>query len=363
MQLPGRYHPLYMLSALGAGGLTIAFWKLGDVTEQNAITLAGQTFFWLLALVLLLVNLPPWLKTFLANLDGFFGLHLPHSEEEARQAKKRPKVIATTGWMALPAAYVMFLNASFAVLPTVFKIDLKEIVPIGFWLWVVAVILVSVLGLQILLNSVATPIEISEFHLGLFLQPVAYGLVAIPGVRMAGMLPGAYGDVALIVGVTFGALGTAIAALVTTFALLRFLTSGLPGPESAPTMLLMLPAISVYTILSLFTLHYVMHHGVKVDHVWFKLIVAIGWGMMASTTLVGLLILIDYFRSRVPFNPSWWGFVCPFVAFSVMNSVAYQKFGAYPFFLALAQLSLWFTVFIYGYVGVRTLAVLLRPQR
>ena len=358
MKLPTKYHPLYMLSALGSGGLSVAFWKLGDVTSQNAITLGGQVFFLFLAVTLLLVNLPWWWRTFSANLDGFFGLRLPHSEEEAREARGKVKVVAATGWMALPAAYVMALNASFAVLPTAFGMDIKALAPIGFWFWVVAVVLVSVLGLQILLNSLAVPIEISEFHLGLFLQPLAYGLVAIPGVRMAGLLPGAYGDFSLIVGITLGALGTAIAALVTTFAILRFLTSGLPGPESAPTMLLMLPAISVYTILSLYTLHYVMHHGVEVNHVWFKLIVGIGWGMMASATTIGLLVLVDYFRSRVPFNPSWWGFVCPFVAFSVLNSVAYQKFAPYSVFLALSELSIAFTVFIYFYVAIRTLKVL-----
>ncbi|WP_457637141.1 SLAC1 family transporter [Oceanithermus sp.] len=265
---------------------------------------------------------------------------------------------AATGWMALPAALVMLLNALFAVAPTLLGVKVSDYVVLGFWAWIVTVLLVGVLGLQIMLNSFAVPIEISEFHLGLFLQPLAYGLVAIPGVRMAGMMPGAYGDAALIIGVTLGALGTAIAALVTTFAVLRFLTSGLPGPESAPTTLLMMPAISVYTILTLFTLHYAAQHGVQVAPVWFKLIAAIGWGMMGATTLVGLLILIDYFRSHVPFNPSWWAFVCPFVAFSVMNSLAYQKIDPYPFFLWLAVGALLFTIVIYIYVAYRTLRVL-----
>jgi len=358
IKLPTKYHPLHMLSALGSGGLSVAFWKLGDVTEQTPILIAGQVFFLTLAVVLLLVNLPWWWITFRANLDGFFGLHLPHSEEEAKTSRKRIKVVAATGWMALPAAYVMALNAAFAVLPTVFPLDMKALAPIGFWFWVVAVVLVGVLGFQILLNSLIAPTDISEFHLGLFLQPLAYGLVAIPGVRMAALLPGLMGDISLLVGLTLGVLGTAIAMLVTTLAALRFFTNGLPGPESAPTMLLMLPAISVYTILTLFTLHYVMHHGVEIHHVWFKLIVAIGWGLMASTTIVGLLILIDYFRSEVPFSPNWWGFVCPFVAFSVLNSIAYQKFAPYGFFLLLSAGSLALTVFIYAYVAARTLKML-----
>ncbi|WP_457631340.1 SLAC1 family transporter [Oceanithermus sp.] len=358
MKLPGKYHPLYMLSSLGAGGLAVAFWKLGDVTTQSSWVLTGQVFFLLLAIILLLVNLPFWWKAFRANLGNFFGLHLPHSREEALKAKERPPVAAATGWMALPAAYVMILNASFAVVPTVFQIQLKEVVFLGFWLWILAVALVSVLGLQIMLNSFAVPMEISEFHLGLFLQPLAYGLVAIPGVRMAAMLPGAYADASLIIGVTLGALGTAIAALVTTFAILRFMTAGLPDPEAAPTTLLMMPAISVYTILTLFTLHYVMHHGVEVPHVWFKLITAIGWGMMAATTTVGLLILVDYFRHHVPLNPSWWAFVCPFVAFSVMNSLAYQQIGAHPVFLWLSLGAILFTMVIYFYVAYRTIKVL-----
>jgi tellurite resistance protein TehA-like permease len=347
-----------MLSSLGAGGLAVAFWKLGNVTAQSPWLVAGQVFFLLLSIALLLVNLPFWWGTFKANLGNFFGLHLPHSQEEARSAKDRAPVAAATGWMALPAAYVMILNASFAVVPAVLDVELKSIVFVGFWLWIVAVLLVGVLGLQIMLNSFAVPMEISEFHLGLFLQPLAYGLVAIPGVRMAALLPGGYADASLIIGVTLGALGTAIAALVTAFAILRFLTAGLPDPEAAPTTLLMMPAISVYTILTLFALHYVMHHGVEVPHVWFKLVTAIGWGMMAATTTVGLLILVDYFRHHVPLNPSWWAFVCPFVAFSVMNSLAYQQIGAYPIFLGLSLGAILFTVAIYSYVAYRTLKVL-----
>jgi len=358
MKLPGKYHPLYMLSALGSGGLSVAFWKLGNVTAPSTWILFGQSFFLVLASILFLVNLPPWWRTFKANSENFFGLHLPHSEGEALNARKRAPVTAATGWMALPAAYVMLLNASFAVVPTVLKVDLQSIVFWGFWAWILAVLLVGGLGLQIMLNSFATPMEISEFHLGLFLQPLAYGLVAIPGVRMAAMLPGPYADTALIIGVTLGALGTAIAALVTTFAVLRFLTAGLPSPEAAPTTLLMMPAISVYTILTLFALHYVMHQGAEVHRVWFKMITAIGWGMMAATTLVGLLILVDYFRHHVPLTPSWWAFVCPFVAFSVMNSLAYQQIGPHPVFLWSAIGALLFTVAIYFSIGYRTLMVL-----
>ncbi|WP_457636728.1 hypothetical protein [Oceanithermus sp.] len=75
MRLPTRYHPLYMLSALGSGGLTVAFWKLGDVTQQTPLLKAGQAFFVILAAALIVVNLPFWWATFKANAENFCGWH------------------------------------------------------------------------------------------------------------------------------------------------------------------------------------------------------------------------------------------------------------------------------------------------
>ncbi len=357
-----KYHPLYYLSALGAGGLSVAYWKLGDITQQSPLLVAGQVFFYALALILFLVNLPFWLRA-LRQADRFFGIELP-PEYSRRFGFRRPKdwepvqPVTSTGWMAMPAAFVMLLNASFAVLPPLFHFSPKEAAGIGFWAWLFVYAVTFVLGFQILFNTFAYTTSLETFHLGLFLQPLAYGLVAVPGVSMAGMLPDPLGDIALLLGLTAFGVGGIVGSLALIFIFQRFILHGLPDPKVAPTSLLLMPSITVYTIFVLKLAHYLGHHGLEIAPILLKVVTFMASGLMGAVATLGLIVLIVYFREGVPFSVSWWSFVCPFVALSVLSSITYQFGGQHSLFLGSAILALTVVTLIYLYVGWRTLRTL-----
>ncbi len=352
-----KYHPLYYLSSLGAGGLTVAFWKLADVTHPTLITTIGQAVFYILALGLFIVNLPFWIRA-LKNTDKFFGIELP--PQYSRRPKKWPpqSPVASTGWMAMPAAFAMLLNATFIILPEFFGLSAKALAPIGFWAWLLVYAITFVLGFQILFNTFAYTASLETFHLGLFLQPLTYGLVAVPGVSMAGMLPAPMNDIALLLGLTAFGVGGIVGSLALIFIFQRFITYGFPEPSVAPTSLLLMPSITVYTIFMLKLLHYMGHHGMTIPHILLKVLTFTAIGFMGASATLGIIILFVYFREHVPFGPSWWSFVCPFVALSVLSSITYQFGGHLGLFLASAILALTVVTLIYIYVAVRTLQVL-----
>jgi tellurite resistance protein TehA-like permease len=350
------YHPLFYLSSLGAGGTTVAFWKLGDVTTQNTLTHAGQAIFLFLATFMFLVNLPLWLKA-LRSQGSFFGIPLPASSRPSKELRDEHNPVVSTGWMAMPVSLAMLLNAAFVSIPELFGISAKAMAPAGFWIWLVTYVIVFVLGFQILLNTFATPTRLKEFHFGLFLQPLTYGMVAVPGVSMANMMgDSGMAQTALLLGLAAFIVGAFIALLALVFIFLRFSTYGLPDPKVAPTTLLLMPSITVYTIFVLRLLHYIGHHGgVKIPHLIPELIALSAIGLMGAAATLGIIILAGYFKGKVAFGPSWWSFVCPFVALSVLSSITYEFTGGTTLFLISSVAALTVAISAYSYVGIKTL--------
>ena len=353
-----KYTPLYYLSSLGAGGLSLAFWKFGDITSQNALVLVGELFFWALSMVLFFANLPFWLKAMRGSYDRFFGIEIPvNGPRREKIAAEHP--VVSTGWMAMPASFVMLLNSSFAIFPPLLNIPADKAAPYGFAVWMVSFSIAAVLGGQILLNTFTATASLKEFHFGLFLQPLVFGLHAIPAVTMSGMLPQPWSDLSLLLGLTAFGIGGMIGALALIFIFERFMTYGLPEPSVAPTSLLIMPSITVYSLFVLKTMHLLVHHyKVHIDHIWFVLVSLMGIGVMGAAATLGLIVLYAYFKHKVPFGPSWWSFVCPFVALSVLSSVTYQIAGKHGLFLVSAALALVVVTFIYLYVGIKTVRVL-----
>ncbi len=352
----GRYTPLYYLSSLGAGGLALAFWKFGDITHFHPLVVFFEIFFWVLSIILFFVNLPFWILALKKNYDRFFGIEIPVNGESS---KRIGNPVVSTGWMAMPAALVMMLNSSFAILPTILKFPLKKVAPYGFVFWAISFTIAVILGGQILLNTFMVTASLKEFHFGLFLQPLVYGLHAIPAVSMSGMLPEPWADISLLLGLTSFGVGGVIGSLALIFIFERFMIYGLPEPSVAPTSLLIMPSITVYTIFVLKTMHLLAHHfHIHIHRVWFMLVSLMGIGVMGAAATLGIIILIAYFRHHVPFGAAWWSFVCPFVALSVLSSITYQFANKHWLFLFTSVSSLLVVTLIYLYVGIKTLLVL-----
>ncbi len=351
-----RYTPLYYLSSLGAGGLALAFWKFGDITNFSPVVVFFEIFFWLLSIILFFINLPYWVRALKENYDRFFGIEIPVNGEPSNRIGNP---VVSTGWMAMPAALVMMLNSSFAILPSIMKFPVKQAAPYGFIFWSVSFIIAVILGGQILLNTFTVTASLKEFHFGLFLQPLVYGLHAIPAVSMSGMLPEPWADISLLLGLTSFGIGGVIGSLALIFIFERFMLYGLPEPGVAPTSLLIMPSITVYTIFVLKTLHLISHHfHVHIHHVWFMLVSLMGIGVMGAAATLGLIVLFAYFKHHVPFGPSWWSFVCPFVALSVLSSITYQFANKHGLFLFASASALVVVTIIYFYVGIKTIIVL-----
>lgn len=345
-----KYSPLYFLSSLGAAGITVAIWKLSDITSKSSILMFGEGFFYAMSIILFFFNLPFWISSLKKDYK-LFDFHIPidgndtHFVRDGSPAK-------STGWMAMPASLIMILNASFPVLPDLFGINMNDYAFYGFIIWLAAYAITFIIGFQIIFNTFVEKTDIGSFHFGLFLQPLTYGLLAIPGVSMASMLDPTSGTIALLLGLTSFTIGALIGTLSLIFIAQRFVEHGFPEPSVAPTSLLIMPSITVYTIFVLRLLHYMKHHNVEIPHTIMEIISLTGIGLMGVAATLGLLIVIAYFKYHIPFNPSWWSFVCPFVSLSVLSSVAYEMAGELPIFLyssisALVYVSLVF-LFVFG---------------
>lgn len=347
-----NYTPLYFLSSLGAGGISVAFWKLSDITSKSTILVAGEAFFYILSIVLFLFNLPFWISA-IKNQYKLFDFHIPINGNDTSFIKEGSPA-KSTGWMAMPASLIMILNSSFPILPDIFGINMNDYAFYGFLVWLVAYAITFIIGFQIVFNTFVEKTDIGTFHFGLFLQPLTYGLLAIPGVAMSSMLEPTAGIISLLLGLTSFVVGGLIGSFSLIFIIQRFMEHGFPEPSVAPTSLLIMPSITVYTIFVLKLMHFLVHEKVIIPHSIIEIIALTGIGLMGVASTLGLLVILAYFKYHIPFNPSWWSFVCPFVALSVLSSVTYQMAGHLNIFLYSGIVAITFVSLVYLFVFGKT---------
>jgi tellurite resistance protein TehA-like permease len=343
-----KYDPLLFLSALGSGGISVAFWKLGESVGHNALITFAELFFLFLQYVLFVINLWYWLKE-VRQQQVLFGLMRRHSQHP----------LTATGWMSMPAALAMVLNSSFAVLPTFFNVSITVLLPLGLLMWVLSAAITLILGFMILVNSFAAGNSLQQFHFGILFQPLVYGLNAIPGIAMSSYVTGVLKYMTLLGGLTLFSVGGVIGALAVIFLFLRLLEHGLPPQRTAPTVLLLLPSISVYTIFVLRLFHFINHTTPFFPPIIFTLVALTGFGIMLVSTLLGLLLLLLFVKEHIPFSSTWWSFVCPMVALSVLTTITFV-FVKHPALLLLSVASLGVAVLLYVYNAFKTITTLLR---
>ena len=129
----------------------------------------------------------------------------------------------------------------------------------------------------------------------------------------------------------------------------HFSAEGLPDKNFLPSFLIVIPNITLFAI-SLFRLGHFLehHHGFHLEG-YFYIVIGFAMAFEIWYMLFGLSLLIPYFRNHHfrEFYVSQWGLVCPFVAFTVLGSFAYNNVLAVPVINIMIYITLIVTVALY----------------
>ncbi|MCT4554823.1 MAG: hypothetical protein N4A53_09075 [Pelagimonas sp.] len=333
------YSPLYFLASLGAGGLAVTFfmflmfwvphpgqpvpvfedimaaWSNGSPALQGAIAIAliGIAFF-----VFLNVKLLVW------NLQALSRFKQTPAYAALRNSN------AETTLLAMPLALAMSVNAMFIV-GMVFVPKLWSVVEYLFPVAIIAFALIAVLAFRLIgdflgrVLSKGGVFDVTAHNSFAQLTPAfALSMIAVGFSAPAAMSTHPTTVAAALILSTV--LGT-IAVLYTAFAAITAVASMLQhgtAREAGPTLMIIVPIVTVLTILSLRQSHglhstFDAHDNGGETMVFLARMIAIQLAFFGLGAVV--LKAQGYFKDFVlgpKTSPGSYALVCPFVAFSVL---------------------------------------------
>jgi hypothetical protein len=338
--LQQQFTPLYFLASLGAGGMAVAFFAFvqytlphgaGLITATQMRELAegvqywvyigaevGMVFFALLHLLLTVVLVRAfvqWLRT--SDWRAVWNSPITNGAFAA-------PIISLTMTMNVFIAPVRYFFDGFAQ-------NLQAVMLPGFLFWLVLFFVVMVVELVLLKKAFVDGFDIEKIHFGWLLHPFALGMVSVTGMGIAALSHNI--DIATasallsLVTLTMGMFLFTV-KVVTLFSR-QFAKSGLPEVMFLPSLLIVIPNITLFAI-SIFRFEHFLTHHYGVESSALSLVTIVGAFVFETWYLLfGLLLLKDYFREHLradTFHVSQWGLVCPFVAYGVLASFVFGVF-------------------------------------
>ncbi|MBO9476413.1 hypothetical protein J7382_02595 [Shimia sp. R11_0] len=332
------YSPLYFLATLGAGGLMVTFFMFMmfwvphpnqpvPIFEDIMAAFGDGPLALKVAIVVAMLGIAGFalllIKSLIWNLRSLSAFRLSEAYDALRRSN------AETQLMAIPLALAMVVNGGF-ILGLVFVPGLWTVVEFLFPMAMVAFLLIGGYGLLIMRDFFGRVLIKGGFDCSTnnsFAQVLPAFAFAMVGVGMAA--PAAMSSVALTVGISFilssffivVALLLAVANVILG---LRAMMEHGASAESAPTLLVIVPLITVVAIAWLR-----QSHGL---HVHFDVHGGAGETLSLLTTLLmvqlailalGLTVLrgfgyVSKFVTGPGLSAGSYALVCPGVALSVM---------------------------------------------
>jgi hypothetical protein len=206
--------------------------------------------------------------------------------------------------------------------------------------------------IKLLKTSFTVGFDVSKIHFGWLLHPFALGMITVTATGIAAMATNSsIAHTAAFLSLISGTMGVflLVVKLITLFTS-HFAAPGLPEKQFLPSLLIVIPNITLYAI-SLFRIgHYLEHqHGAHLD-AFFFFVIAGSFAFEIWYLLFGTALLSDYFRNhyfRGEFTLSQWGLICPFVAFAVLGSFFSSVFFAHWIVSTIILLSGIFVIGLY----------------
>ncbi|HKK33683.1 MAG TPA: hypothetical protein VJ934_09010 [Desulfomicrobiaceae bacterium] len=332
------YSPLYFLTSLGTGGLTVTFfmWLMHWTTHPGrSVPLFGDiwTSFFAGGLLAKLMIL-----TALAGIGYYAFQNLKYLRWNLRQYKQwkhteaHAQLLTTnaeTQLMAMPLAMAMSVNVCF-ILGMVFVPGLWSIVEYLFPLALLAFLFIGFLAFRLLGRFMGRVLTAGGFQCAAnnsFAQALPAFALAMVGVGLAA--PAGLSANPLTAGIglvlsTFFLVASALIGIVALVLGLRSLLENGANVETAPTLSIFIPILTIITILSLRQNHGLDVHfavtGSKADLLMLLsqyLSAQLLFALLTGLVLVRLGYFARFIRGHES-SPGSYALVCPGVALAVM---------------------------------------------
>jgi hypothetical protein len=338
-QLRTVFSPLHFLASLGAGGIAVAFFAFINYTLPHgpglidrghtqelaegaralvyAFAEVGIIVFALLHVLLtlaLIVVLVEWLRQ---------GKWRELWNDPLKNAVLVAPLISLTMTMNVIIGPVRYF------IPTLAD-NLQAIMLPGLIVWGALWLITMVLELALLQVSFVKGFDVQHIHFGWLLHPFVLGMVTVTGAGIAALSTDkGIADTAAFMSLVSGLMGVFLLSTKLHALFERhFAGEGLPAKQFLPSLLIVIPNITLFAISGFRLAHWLEHHHGAELHA-FMLILMVGALAFETWYLAfGSLLLKDYFGKELKdeFHVSQWGLVCPYVAYAVLTAFVFALF-------------------------------------
>ncbi len=355
-----KFSPLLFLASLGAGGLSVAFFAILHYTIEHGPGLVkmadihggdfsllmksmyfifegGMIFFASLHIILSIIFFKiffSWLKT-----------------EEYKTILNNPLMNASL--VAPFISIAMTMNVMLAVvryfIPALSS-NLQAMMLPGLIAWSLIWFFLMRTEIKLLGISFKNGFDVNNIHFGWLLHPFALAMVSVTGAGIAAMAVNPLiAHTAFLMLLISASMGLFL-LLIKLFALFtsHFRKEGLPDKQFLPSLLIVIPNITLFSITAFRVGHYLERQFDAHLSIYFMLVVVIPFAFQLWYMAFGLYLLKEYFNDnfRKEFHVSQWGLVCPFVAMAVLSSFVYMLFIPHAILFWLISGLLFFTAFL-----------------
>jgi len=350
-----NFNPLKFLASLGAGGIAVIPFALMQYAHHTgkglislsqvghgSLSLGKEAFFIGLEAIMiifailhfaltikLLRQFIPWLKT--KTYGSFINDPLKNSA-----------ILAP--FISIGMSFNLIIGAVRFFVPALSN-NLQLLMLPALIAWAILWVLLLRMEIKLLKISFSTSFDMNKINFGWLLHPFALGMTSVIGAGIAALSkdPTIAHTAAFMTTITM-TMGLFL-LLVKTVAIFKshFNATGLPAKQFLPSLLIVVPNITLYALTAFRLIHYMEHqHGAHI-HWLGQAVVILSFAFEIWYMAFGIAMLKDYFKNHFfnkEFHVTQWGLICPFVATSVLGSFFYKVFVPNPISYGLVLVSM-----------------------
>lgn len=351
------------MAALGAGGISVAPFAFFQYTHQSAkglITFAQMGH----------GSLPMWKEALFYGMEGimivFAIIHLvltfkylgglvPWLQTQSYKSVvndplKNAGILAP--FISIGMTFNVFIATVRFFVPALSS-NLQALMLPALIAWGALWVALLRMEIKLLGISFSKSFDVSKINFGWLLHPFALAMITVTGTGIAALSKDAnVAHVAAFMSIVSGSMGLFLLT-VKTVAIFKshFSAEGLPAKQFLPSLLIVVPNITLFAIAGFRLVHYMDHQFGTHLHWLAQIIVVVSFAFEVWYMAFGISLLRDYFKKNflnAEFHVSQWGLICPFVAFSVLGSFFYKMFVPNPIAYAVIIAALVSAVAIYA---------------
>ncbi|MBU2510854.1 hypothetical protein KJ966_05935 [bacterium] len=348
------FSPLSFLASLGAGGIAVvpfAFFQYTYHTGKGLITfnqidhfslpLLQQLLFYALEIVMVVFAIIHFVLTYQNTKELIGWVKTKEYEKLFNDPLKNAGIMAT--FLSYFMTMNVFIGPIRFFIPFMSKNLQATMLPaliVGGILWA----LMMRMEIKLLKTSFVKSFDVSKIHFGWLLHPfaLAMGTVTLTGIAAMSKTPNIAHTAASLAFISGSmAFFLLIVKLISIFKS-HFAAEGLPDKQFLPSMLIVVPIITLLAISGFRLGHYFERQlGFHTEFLEFA-IIAFSFAFETWYLMFGLALLKDYFKKhffKKEYYITQWGLICPFVAYAVLGSFLYELYIPSPFLYGLILVS------------------------